>query len=381
MAHRIPYGHQSIDAEDIAAVVEVLRSDWLTTGPAVPRFEDALCRTVGSRHAVAVNSGTSALDIAVGALDLPQGSEVITTPFTFAATANAILYNGCIPVFADIVPQTRNISPEAILGQITPRTRAIICVDYAGHPCDFAAIRAIAREHDLRLIDDACHALGAEYGGTRLGTCADMTIFSFHPVKPVTTGEGGAVVTGDDTYAARLRLLRSHGIDRDAPRTGEPGWSYDMSVLGRNYRLTDIQAALGSSQLRKLDAFLARRNGIAALYREQLADVPEITLPKAGEGVYHGWHLYTVLLEDGIRDRVYADLKVQGISAQVHYIPVYRFAYYRHRFPTLAPEAFPVTEEVFRRILTLPCYPAMTDEDVAFCADALRRSVRKGGSR
>ncbi|MDD1669395.1 MAG: aminotransferase class I/II-fold pyridoxal phosphate-dependent enzyme, partial [Methanomicrobiales archaeon] len=294
MARQIPYGHQSIDAEDIDTVVEVLRSEWLTTGPRVPQFEDGLCRAVGARHAIAVNSGTSALDIAVAALDLPPGSEVITTPFTFAATANAILYNGCVPVFGDIEPETRNISPEDICSRITSRTRAVICVDYAGHPCELAEIREIAEEHDLFLIDDACHALGAEYGGKRLGTFADMTIFSFHPVKPITTGEGGAVVTDNSDLAERLRLLRSHGIDRNISCPPDQGWAYDMVMLGRNYRLTDIQAALGGSQLRRLEGFLERRNRIAELYRQQLGGIPQVTLPGVKPGVYHGWHLFTV---------------------------------------------------------------------------------------
>ena len=254
----------------------------------------------------------------------------------------------------------------------------LLCVDYAGHPCELAEIQEIAEEHDLFLIDDACHALGAEYGGKRLGTFADMTIFSFHPVKPITTGEGGAVVTDNSELAERLRLLRSHGIDRNIPSPKDQGWAYDMVMLGRNYRLTDIQAALGGSQLRRLEGFLERRNRIAELYRQQLGGIPQVTLPGVKPGVYHGWHLFTVLIEEGIRDAVYADLKAQGVGAQVHYIPIYRFSYYRTHFPSLAPGAFPVTEEIFGKILTLPLYPAMTDADVAFCADALRHSVRKG---
>ena len=376
MPRQIPYGHQSIDAADVTAVVAALQGEWLTTGPTIPRFEKALCDVTGSRHAVAVNSGTSALDIAVAALGLPPGSEVITTPFSFAATANAILYNDCVPVFADIRSDSRNVDPEEIRKKITSRTRAIICMDYAGHPCELAEIRGIAQEYHLRLIDDACHALGAEYHGKRLGTFADMTIFSFHPVKPITTGEGGAVVTDDSTLAARLRLLRSHGIDRETSPCPEQGWAYDMVLLGRNYRMTDIQAALGTSQLHRLDAFLERRNRLAALYREYLDNVPQIVLPQVREGMHHGWHLFTVLMGKCDRNAVYADLKAQGIGAQVHYIPIYRFSYYRRRFPHLVPEAFPVTEGIFHTILTLPLYPAMSDADVAVCAGALRRSVQ-----
>jgi len=368
----IPYGHQSIDDEDIQSVIEVLKGDWLTTGPTVDRFEQELAKYVDARHAVAVNSGTSALDIAVQALALPKGSEIITTPFTFAATGNAILYNGHSPIFADIDPATRNIDPDQIRRRITSRTRAIIYVDYAGHPCAIDEIGDIAQEYDLRLIEDACHALGASYDGRKIGTFADMTIFSFHPVKPITTGEGGAVVTENAELAAKLRMLRSHGITRDIGHMFGEGasWGYDMQYLGRNYRMTDIQAALGLSQLRKISSFIQRRNEIAALYTRVLSDLEWLELPSTLEHVTHGWHLYTVLLKGVDRNALFSYLKERGIGANVHYIPTYKFSYYQKHYPQDVT-SFPGVEDVFNRILTLPLYPDMTDEDVWYISENL----------
>lgn len=369
----IPYGHQSIDDEDVQSVVEVLKSDWLTTGPTVNQFEQDLAGYVGAQHAVAVNSGTSALDIAVQALDLPKGSEIITTPFTFAATSNAILYNGHVPVFADIDPATRNIDPDEIRKRITPKTRAIIYVDYAGHPCAIDEIRDIARDHDLRLIEDACHALGASYKGRKTGTFADMTIFSFHPVKPITTGEGGAVVTDDPELAARLKLLRSHGIDRNVGDMFGEGsqWAYDMVELGRNYRMTDIQAALGVSQLKKIDTFIKRRNDLAAVYEELIGDLPWLETPQCYGDITHGWHLYTVLLKGIKRNDLYRYLHQNNIGANVHYIPIYKFTYYQ-KLLQIDSRAFPATEDVFDRIITLPLHPAMTEGDLEYISETLK---------
>ncbi len=371
----ISYGHQSIDDDDIQSVIEVLKSDWLTTGPTVDQFEQELARYVGARQAVAVNSGTSALDIAVQALDLPKGSEIITTPFTFAATSNAILYNGHVPVFADIDSTTRNIHPDEIRRKINSKTRAIIYVDYAGHPCAIDEIREIAREHDLQLIEDACHALGASYNGRQIGTFADMTIFSFHPVKPITTGEGGAVVTDDPELAARLKLLRSHGIDRNVGDMFGEGsqWAYDMVDLGRNYRMTDIQAALGVSQLKKIDTFIKRRNDLAAVYEEMIGDLPWLETPQCYGDITHGWHLYTVLLKGIKRNDLYRHLHQNNIGANVHYIPIYWFTYYRKHFQ-IDPQAFPVTEDVFDRIITLPLHPAMTERDLEYISGTLKKA-------
>ena len=374
----IPYGHQTIDDKDIEEVIKVLKSDWLTTGPKIPEFEKAICDYVGCSHAIAVNSGTSALDVAVASLDLQKGSEVITTPFTFAATSNALLYNGLEPVFADIERETRNIDPEDIERKITPRTKAIMFVDYAGHPCEIEDIQDIANEHDLYLIEDACHSFGAAYHGKKIGNFADLTVFSFHPVKPITTGEGGAVVTNDPELEKKVRLLHSHGIDRDSiSRYGpDAGWAYDMKMLGRNYRMTDIQAALGISQLKKIDQFIERRNEIASYYQEVLQDVGSISLPSIRKGVRHGWHIYTVLLDGSInRNGLFKYLRTENIGVNVHYIPVYRHSYYLETFDYNKKD-YPVTEDVFEKIITLPLYPSMKETDVEYVASAISNFVR-----
>lgn len=361
----IPYGKQSIDEDDIRAVVEVLHSDWITTGPKIPEFENALNAYLGTKYAVAVNSGTSALDIAVQSLGLPAGSEAITSPLTFVATSNALLYNGVSPVFADIEKETRNIDPDSILEKITDRTKAIVYVDFAGHPCDIRQLREIADDHDLLLIEDACHALGAEYQNAKIGTHADVTVFSFHPVKHITTGEGGAVTTQDPKIYERLCLYRSHGIDRDARSRYGPdaSWAYDMKCLGRNYRMTDIHAALGISQLRKLDAFIEQRSLLAERYRDLFRSLPLVTPPVTRAGVRHAWHIYTVLLDPVIsRDAFFRYMRENGIGANVHYIPVYKHTYYQQQ-PAFRNLCLPNTEDVFNRIVTLPLYPGLSFGD------------------
>jgi UDP-4-amino-4,6-dideoxy-N-acetyl-beta-L-altrosamine transaminase len=361
----IPYGKQSIDDDDIAAVVDVLKSDWITTGPKIPEFEQALSRYVGCHHTVAVNSGTSALDIAVQSLHLPPGSEAVTTPFTFVATSNALLYNGVKPVFADIDRKTRNIDPESIRKKITKKTRAIVFVDFAGHPCDIQHIREIADDYDLFLIDDASHALGAEYHHTKIGNLADLTIFSFHPVKHVTTGEGGAITTQDPELYKKLCLYRSHGIDRDVQvRYGpDASWTYDMKELGRNYRMTDFQAALGISQLKKLDRFIEKRSALAEQYNKILKDLPWISLPSTAPDIRHAWHIYTILLDKKIsRNAFFNYMRSANIGVNVHYIPVYRHSYYQRILP-VRMEDYPVTEDVFDRIITIPLHPMITDNE------------------
>jgi UDP-4-amino-4,6-dideoxy-N-acetyl-beta-L-altrosamine transaminase len=370
----IPYGHQCIEEEDIEAVIQVLKGDWLTTGPYVDEFEKALCSYTGASHGIAVNSATSALDIAVQALCLPPGSEVISTPFTFAASNNALLYHSMHPVFADIQHATRNIDPEDIRKRITKKTKAIIYVDYAGQPCDIDEIREIADEHDLLLIEDAAHALGASYKGKKIGTFADITIFSFHPVKPITTGEGGVAMTNDPVIAKRLALLRSHGIEKGnvASQNPETAWQYDMNMLGRNYRLTDIQAALGLSQIKKLDPFIQKRNSLAERYKKELADVPFLELPQTLNPAVHGWHLFTVLVKGINRNHFFGYLRNHGIGVNVHYIPTYRLSYYREHVPTDFSH-YPVTEDIFNRIVSLPIYPAMTEKNLEYVIDTIRK--------
>jgi len=373
----IPYGTQWIDEDDINEVVKVLKSDWITTGPKIKEFEDALCSYIGCRHCVAVNSGTSALDIAVQALELPKDSEVITTPFTFVATSNAILYSGLKPVFADICSDTFNIDPEDIRRKITKDTKAIIYVDYAGQPCDIKAIREIADEFDLYLIEDACHAIGAEYEGKKVGNFADLTIFSFHPVKHITTGEGGAVVMDDEELYEKLSLLRNHGIDKDAQDRYGPNasWAYDMKYLGRNYRITDFQAALGVSQLKKLDGFIDKRNELALRYQEIFGDIDGITLPVIKGNVRHVLHLYTILLDESIdRDEFFKYMRSANIGVNLHYIPVYRHSYYVENF-SFEPEEFPMTEDVFKRIITLPLFPRMSEQQVEYVVTSISQAI------
>jgi len=361
----IPYGHQCIETDDIDAVVQVLQGDWLTTGPLVDKFESALCTYTGACHGIAVNSATSALDIAVQALRMPLGSEIITTPFTFAATNNALLFNGMHPVFADIQKATRNIDPEDIRKRITKKTTAIMYVDYAGHPCDIDEIHEIADEHDLFLIEDAAHALGASYKGKKVGTFADVTVFSFHPVKPITTGEGGAALTDDPRIAENMRLLRSHGIIKENRSTKDQdiAWQYDMTMLGRNYRLSDIQAALGLSQLKKIDRFIEKRNSLATLYQEKLRDISFIELPQTKSDVFHGWHLYTVIMKGVSRNSFFGHMRNNGIGVNVHYIPTYQLSYYKKNVATDISK-YPVTEELFKKIITLPLYPTMKESDI-----------------
>lgn len=370
MAQRafLPYGRQSIDEDDIAAVAEVLRSDWLTTGPAVERFEADVCARTGARHGVAVSNGTAALHAAMFALGIGKGDEVIVTPMTFAASANCILYQGGTPVFADVEADTLLLDPAAVEAAITPRTRAIIGVDYAGQPCDWDALRAIADRHHLALVADSCHALGARYRDRPVGSLADITVFSFHPVKHITTGEGGMAVTSDDQLAARMRSFRGHGITTTASEREKSGaWFYAMTELGYNYRITDFQCALGSSQLRKLDGWLEKRATLAQAYAAALAGQDRIRPLACRPDVRHAWHLYVVRTPE--RDEVFRRLRANGIGANVHYVPVHLHPYYQQR--GFAKGLCPVAEGAYAEILTLPLWPGMQEHDILSIVSAL----------
>jgi perosamine synthetase len=363
----LPYGRQSIDEADVEAVVRALRSERVTTGPLVDEFERRLAGRVGAAHAVAVSSGTAALHAAMFAAGVGPGDEVIVPPLTFAATANAACYLGATPVFADVRRDTLNLDPAAAAAAVTPRTRAIVTVDFAGQPSDLEPLRALAAGRGLTLIEDAAHALGAHYRGRPVGAHADLVTLSFHPVKHITTGEGGVVLTGDAELAARLRRFRNHGIDADADtRAARGDWYYEMLDLGFNYRLTDIQCALGLSQLDKLDGFLARRRALAARYAAALAGVPGVGLPAVAADVRHAWHLFPVLLDlerlAVDRRAVFAALRAEGIGVNVHYIPVYWHPYYARR--GYRRGLCPVAEWAYERLLTLPLFPAMDDRDV-----------------
>lgn len=364
---RLPYGQQWLDDDDIAAVVEVLRSDWLTTGPKVAEFERAFADFVGAREAVAVSNGTAALHAAMYAIDVGPGDEVIVPPMTFAASANCVVFQGGTPVFADVDSDTLLLDPAQIEAKITARTRAIIAVDYTGQPCDYDTLRVIADRHSLILVADACHALGGSYKGRLVGSLADLSAFSFHPVKHVTTGEGGMITTDDPELAQRMRVFRNHGITTDhRQREQQASWFYEMVDLGYNYRLTDIQCALGMSQLRKLPGWVARRQTIARRYNAAFAEMPAVGSLGVREEVSHAYHLYMIRLDvtqlRATRTEVFAALRAEGIGVNVHYIPVHLHPFYRERFGT-GPGLCPVAEAAYEQLITLPIFPHMSDGD------------------
>ena len=368
----IPYGRQSIDDADIAAVVDVLRSDWLTTGPAVERFEADVCTYTSARQGVAVSSGTAALHAAMFALGITRGDEVIVTPMTFAASANCILYQGGTPIFADVEPKTLLLDPASVEANISPRTKAIIAVDYAGQPCDWDALRAIADKHHLALVADGCHALGAIYKGRKVGTLADITVFSFHPVKHITTGEGGMAVTNDRALAERMRSFRGHGITTTASQREKRGaWFYEMTDLGYNYRITDFQCTLGSSQLTKLDAWLAKRTRLARVYDTALAGTFVCPLD-CRQDVRHAYHLYVVRAPH--RNELFNHLRANGIGANVHYVPVYLHPYYQKK--GYAKGLCPVAEAAYKEVVTLPLWPGIGENDVSYIADTVKKFMR-----
>ena len=368
----IPYGRQTIEEDDIQAVVDVLRSDYLTTGPKIAEFEKMVADYVGAKYAVAISNGTSALHAACFAAGIQPGDEVITTPLTFAASSNCVLYCGGTPVFADVDPQTYNIDPEDIRRKITDKTKAIIAVHLAGQPCDMDEIHKIAKEHDLLVIEDGAHALGSVYKGKKVGTLSDMTTFSFHPVKPITTGEGGMIVTDNEEFYQKMMLFRSHGITRDEnlmTRNDGP-WFYQQLDLGYNYRITDIQCALGCSQMKKLDRFLARRKEIVARYNEAFADCENIIIPYQLPETESGWHLYIVQVKNCDRRKVFEALREQGIAVNVHYIPVYKHPYYQeHGYKDVHCRN---AEEVYSHIISLPLYPTLTEEQQQYVIETLK---------
>ncbi len=363
MKKNIPYGRQWLDGDDIDPVVKVLKSDWITQGPKIKEFEAAICGYTGAKYAVAVSSGTAALHIACLAAGIKEHDEVITSPITFAASANSVVYCGGKPVFADIQPDTINIEPQDIRRKICNKTKAIMPVHFAGHPCDMEDIYDIAREHDLIVIEDAAHAMGAEYKGSKIGACkySDMTIFSFHPVKSITTGEGGAVLTNRKDFYKKLLMLRNHGISKDKAHfmrrdlRSNGSWYYEMQCLGFNYRITDMQCALGISQLRKLDKFLKIRREIAEFYNEQFSTIEDIILPSERGYVKSARHIYYIMLKEAARRRnVFDRLIKSGIGVQVHYIPVYLHPYYREKCNEYKPGICPRAEDYYCRAITLP---------------------------
>lgn len=368
----IGYGHQYIDDDDIQAVVSVLKSDYLTQGPAVEQFEQEICRITGARYCIAVSNATAGLHIAVAALELDDGTEGITTPNTFLASANCMVYNNVRPVFADIDPVSYNIDPEELEKHITDRTKLLIPVHFAGLPGDMERISAIAKEHDLRVIEDAAHAIGSQYeDGSYVGSCkySDITVFSFHPVKTITTGEGGAITTNDEKLYQKILMLRSHGVTKEEKfLTKNPGpWYYEMQSLGFNYRMTDMQAALGCSQLKKLDFFKRRRREIVTEYNRAFAGIKYLRTPTEPEGVSSCFHLYAVQIDfAGLgksRLQVMTDLRERGIGTQVHYIPVHTQPFYKEQFGYKEGD-YPKAEKYYEQELSLPLYPGLSDGDV-----------------
>lgn len=367
----IPYGTQSIDEEDIKAVTEVLHSDYLTTGPKVSEFEKAVAQYVNADYGAAVANGTAALHIACMAIGLKEGDEVITSPITFAASANCILYCGATPVFADIDPVTYNISTDSICRCITKRTKAIIAVHYTGRPCNMDEIEKIAEENGLTVIEDAAHAMGAVYRGRKIGSISKITCFSFHPVKLITTGEGGMITTNDSELYYKVKALSTHGILRDSEnlrRQSEGDWYYEQCELGYNYRITDIQCALGISQLKKLPAFLEKRRQIAKFYFEALEDIEDIVLPAQAEG--SSWHLFVIQVPKEKRRKIFDRLRADNIGVNVHYIPVYRHPYYQKNgySKVYCQEA----ERLYEGLISLPIYPRLTQQQQEYVIDKLK---------
>lgn len=395
----IPYSRQYIDSEDIEEVVKVLKSDWITQGPKIKEFEDALCSYTGAKYAVAVATGTAALNCACFAAGIGPGDEIITSPITFAASGNCALFLGAAVKFADIKADTYCINPLKLESAITTRTKAIIPVDFTGQPCDMDEINEIAKRYNLMVIHDAAHSLGASYKGRAVGSIAPMTIFSFHPVKHITTGEGGMIVTNDESWAKKLRLFRTHGINNDNnemmfkeqaadndnayargrnPDSKAP-WYYEMQALGYNYRITDIQCALGLSQLKKLNYFISRRRQIAQRYNEAFAKSPYLVVPHQESDRQSAWHLYMLRLRlDKIaktRRQIFEELRSLGIGVHVHYIPLHLQPYYREKFGYKRGD-FPQAEAFYDSCLTIPLFPGLKDQDCERIIEAVLEVVK-----
>ena len=370
---------QGISDRDIQAVVEVLQSDWLTTGPKVGEFERAIANFVGAKEAVAVSNGTAALHAAMFALDIQHGDEVLVPAITFAATANCVVYQGGTPVFIDVDAETLLLDPALLEGKITPKTRAIIAVDYAGQPCDYDVLRTIAEKHNLSLVADACHALGGRYKDKAVGTLADLSTFSLHPVKSMTTGEGGVITTNDSKLAEKMRRFRNHGINSDHRQRQFHGtWYYEMTDLGYNYRLTDFQCALGMSQLQRLPEWIIRRQEIAAKYYSAFAETPHVEPLGSSDDISHAYHLFVVQLKldqlETNRDEVFDTLRSKGLPVNVHYIPVHLHPFYRKRFGN-GPGLCPVAEAAYEKILSLPIHPNLSDENIDEVVETILKSL------
>jgi len=373
----IPYSHQWIDNKDINSVIKVLRSDWITQGPTVKAFEIAISKYTGAKYAVAVSNGTAALHIACLAVGIEKGDEVITSPITFLASANCVIYCGGKPIFADVQEDTGNIKSEEINAKITKRTKMLIPVHYAGHPCDMEKIQQIAKRNKLFIIEDSAHALGAKYKGSKIGSCkySDMTILSFHPVKHITAGEGGMVLTNRRDLYKKLLILRNHGITKEKYVNVPDGdWYYEMQLLGYNYRITDIQSALGISQLKRLAEFVRRRREIVQIYNREFKNSPYFNTPVEKTYAYSSYHLCPIRLKEQFmasKKEIFTKLREKGIGAQVHYIPVYLQPYYRKL--GYKKGSCPQAEKFYRSEISIPVYPSMKNSDVNYVIKTLNK--------
>ncbi len=376
----LPYSHQWVDDEDINAVIKSLKNDWITQGPKVDEFEQKLANYCDAKYAVALSSGTAALHAAYFTAEIKEGDEIITSPITFLATTNVALFLRAHPIFVDIEKDTGNINLDLIEKAITAKTKAIVPVDYGGHPVDLEKISKIAKKHNLLVIEDACHALGAKYKGGKIGSYrySDMTVFSFHPVKSITTGEGGAVLTNNKTYYEKLIMFKHHGVTKDKtefknnlnPILGD--WYYEMHLLGYNYRLTDIQCALGISQLGKLDKFIQRRREIVEIYKDAFRNNDFFGLPQEKDYAKSSWHLYPIRLKDKYKNKkreIFARLREEGLGVQVHYIPVYWQPYYQEL--GYKKGVCPNAEDFYQREISIPLYQSMSEEDIEYVVNTI----------
>ena len=369
----LSYYQPLIEEEEIKEVVDTLKSGWLTMGPKTIEFEKSIAEYTGSKHVIAVNSCTAALHLSLIALGINKGDEVITTPYTFASTGNVIVHMGAKPVFVDVERETYNIDPEKIKEAITQKTKAIVPVHYAGQPCDMKAIMEIAEDNDLLVIEDAAHAIGAEYDGKKIGTFGNTTCFSFYVTKNITTGEGGAITTNDDELADKLRVLRLHGISKDAwKRYAEKGsWYYEIEDCGWKYNMTDIQAALGIHQIKKLDDFIKIRSRYAQIYTKELSNIDGVITPKENVNVKHVYHLYPILLQNHNRDEFIEKMQEKGIGCSVHFIPLHMHLFYKKTLGFRKGD-FPNAEWIYEREVSLPMYPKMKEEDVRFVIETTK---------
>jgi len=378
----LPFNQPDIGQAEIDEVVDTLRSGWITTGPKTKEFERRFAEYIGVRHAIAVNSCTGGLHIALAAAGVGPGDEVIVPTMTFCATANVVVHLGATPIVVDVEPDTLNIDPQCLEAAITPRTKAVIPVHLYGHPCDMDRISEIAKVHRLLVIEDAAHAVAAEWRGRRVGTLSPATVFSFYATKNLTTAEGGMITTDDDEYGERMRVWSLHGISRDAWKrySAEGSWYYEVSVPGFKYNLADLQSALGLHQLARLEVMVQRRTELAARYHAGLCDLPEIELPTVRSGIRHAWHLYVIRLRlerlEINRAEFIERLKSEGIGTSVHFIPLHRHPYYRNRFG-FQPADFPVADAAYERLISLPLYTRMTERDVDDVVKAVHRVVQR----